>query len=56
MEARSCQTKLCRDLGMWDNHVVWHEGNVKKIDRNRLNDHQSGLLWFTGLGGRMSTA
>jgi adenylylsulfate kinase len=33
------------------NHLVWHNGNVNRIDRNRLNQHQSGLLWFTGLPG-----
>ena len=32
-----------------DNHVVWHDGYVTREDRNRLNRHKSGLLWFTGL-------
>lgn len=32
-----------------DNHVVWHDGYVTREDRNRLNCHKSGLLWFTGL-------
>ncbi|HHN66284.1 MAG TPA: adenylyl-sulfate kinase [Nitrospirae bacterium] len=32
-----------------ENHVVWHDGDVKREDRNRINGHRSGLLWFTGL-------
>ncbi len=32
-----------------NNHVVWHDEFVKRADRNRLNDHKSGLVWFTGL-------
>jgi adenylylsulfate kinase len=31
------------------NHVIWHECLVEKQDRNRLNNHKSGLVWFTGL-------
>ena len=31
------------------NNVIWHDGHVKKADRNRLNKHKSGLIWFTGL-------
>lgn len=31
-----------------DNHVVWHNGYVDRWDRNRLNGHQSRLVWFTG--------
>jgi adenylylsulfate kinase len=30
-------------------HVVWHEEYIKRGDRNRLNNHKSGLVWFTGL-------
>ncbi len=30
-------------------HVIWHECLVKRHDRNRLNNHKSGLVWFTGL-------
>jgi adenylylsulfate kinase len=30
-------------------HVVWHETLVTKRDRNLLNKHRSGLIWFTGL-------
>jgi len=32
-----------------ENHVVWHDGAVKRSDRNALNNHKSGLVWFTGL-------
>ena len=31
------------------NHVVWHNGYITREDRNRLNGHKSGLVWFTGL-------
>ncbi len=34
---------------MEKNHVVWHDGLVKREDRNRLNKHRSGLIWLTGL-------
>lgn len=34
---------------MIKNHVVWHETLVNRLQRNRLNKHKSGLLWFTGL-------
>ena len=30
-------------------HVIWHECLVKRCDRNSLNSHSSGLVWFTGL-------
>lgn len=32
-----------------NNSVIWHEVFVKRDDRNRLNNHRSGLVWFTGL-------
>ncbi|OGW38368.1 MAG: adenylyl-sulfate kinase [Nitrospirae bacterium RBG_13_39_12] len=32
-----------------ENHVVWHNGHINRQDRNRLNNHKSGLVWFTGL-------
>ncbi len=40
------------------NHVVWHECLVKREDRNSLNNHKSGLVWFTGLSaaGKSSIA
>ncbi len=34
---------------MNQNHVIWHNGFVKRADRNNLNNHKSGLVWFTGL-------
>jgi adenylylsulfate kinase len=32
-----------------ENHLVWHQVEITKQDRNRLNRHKSGLIWFTGL-------
>ncbi|MBI4687024.1 MAG: adenylyl-sulfate kinase [Nitrospirae bacterium] len=34
---------------MNQNHVIWHNGFVSRADRNNLNNHISGLVWFTGL-------
>ena len=34
---------------MKKNHIVWHEGYINRQDRNHLNQHKSGLVWFTGL-------
>ncbi len=34
-----------------DNHVIWHKARVTRSDRERLNGHRSGVLWFTGLSG-----
>ncbi|HXX53715.1 MAG TPA: adenylyl-sulfate kinase [Thermodesulfovibrionales bacterium] len=34
---------------MSERHVVWHECLVKRPDRSKLNNHESGLVWFTGL-------
>jgi len=34
---------------MYKQHLVWHECLIKKADRNCLNGHKSGLIWFTGL-------
>ncbi len=36
-------------LIMKTNHVVWDDRYVKRAERNRLNNHKSGLVWFTGL-------
>jgi adenylylsulfate kinase len=38
-----------RKLEIKAEHVVWHETLVNRRDRNLLNKHRSGLLWFTGL-------
>jgi len=32
-----------------ENYVVWHNSHVSRDDRNSLNNHKSGLVWFTGL-------
>ncbi|QGH36614.1 adenylyl-sulfate kinase [Gracilibacillus salitolerans] len=32
-------------------NIVWHDSVVSKQDRSRQNDHQSPVLWFTGLSG-----
>ena len=34
---------------MKENHVVWDDRFVKRNERNRLNNHKSGLVWLTGL-------
>jgi adenylylsulfate kinase len=31
------------------NHLVWYNSHVTRRDRNILNQHASGVLWFTGL-------
>ena len=31
------------------NNIIRHDGYIKRVDRNRLNNHKSGLVWFTGL-------
>lgn len=31
------------------NNVIWFDRFVKRKERNRLNNHKSGLIWFTGL-------
>jgi len=32
-------------------HLVWHPATVKKEDRQKLNQHRSFIVWFTGLSG-----
>ncbi|PLR96831.1 adenylyl-sulfate kinase [Bacillus sp. T33-2] len=32
-------------------HITWHECAVSKGDRQRLNQHKSCVLWFTGMSG-----
>lgn len=32
-----------------EKHIVWHESLVNRQERNRINKHRSGLVWFTGL-------
>jgi adenylylsulfate kinase len=31
------------------NHVIFHKASISRHDRNRLNKHKSGLVWFTGM-------
>ncbi|MGN8646022.1 adenylyl-sulfate kinase [Gracilibacillus sp. HCP3S3_G5_1] len=33
------------------NNIVWHDSAVTKQDRIKQNNHQSPVLWFTGLSG-----
>ena len=33
------------------NHIIKHNYQVTKLDRNKLNNHNSFLMWFTGLSG-----
>ncbi|WP_208592137.1 adenylyl-sulfate kinase [Gracilibacillus suaedae] len=32
-------------------NIVWHDSAVSKQDRIKQNNHQSPVLWFTGLSG-----
>ncbi len=32
-------------------HVVWHQQQVARPDRERLNGHRGCVIWFTGLSG-----
>jgi len=32
-------------------NIVWHESNISREDRESLNNHKGGALWFTGLSG-----
>ncbi len=32
-------------------NTVWHEPTIRRIDREKLNNHKSVILWFTGLSG-----
>ncbi len=32
-------------------NTVWHEPNIFRADREKLNGHRSVILWFTGLSG-----
>ncbi|MBD8501077.1 adenylyl-sulfate kinase [Paenibacillus arenosi] len=33
------------------NHLQWHSASVNKTERELLNGHQGGVIWFTGLSG-----
>jgi len=32
-------------------NITWHEGQISKIDRERLLDQKGVVIWFTGLSG-----
>ena len=32
-------------------NITWHDADVQKEDRERLNGHKAVTLWFTGLSG-----
>ena len=32
-------------------NIYWHEGQIKRTDRERVNDHRGACIWFTGLSG-----
>jgi adenylylsulfate kinase len=32
-------------------NVHWHERNITKQDREKINNHRGACLWFTGLSG-----
>ena len=32
-------------------NVTWHEHSVPSAEREKLNGHKGGILWFTGLSG-----
>ncbi|RDH85872.1 MAG: adenylyl-sulfate kinase [endosymbiont of Escarpia spicata] len=34
-----------------DNNIVWHRATVTRERREKLNQHKSVVLWFTGLSG-----
>jgi len=36
---------------MKSTNITWHNAKVTKDDRQKLNNHKSPVLWFTGLSG-----
>ncbi len=32
-------------------NITWHESNITKEDREKLNGHKAAVIWFTGLSG-----
>ncbi|HIJ74893.1 MAG TPA: adenylyl-sulfate kinase [Candidatus Hydrogenedentes bacterium] len=32
-------------------NITWHEAEITRADRERLNGHKSCVIWFTGLSG-----
>ncbi len=41
---------------MKNNHIVWDDRYVKREEKNCLNNHKSGLVWFTGLSASGKSA
>ena len=40
-----------KDKKITNENTVWHEPVIYRKDREKLNHHQGGILWFTGLSG-----
>lgn len=38
-------------MNLKSSNTVWHQATVTRERRESLNQHRSGLLWFTGLSG-----
>ncbi|SDI51601.1 adenylylsulfate kinase [Alteribacillus bidgolensis] len=36
---------------MGTKNIVWHDASVTRTERNKKNEHESFVLWFTGLSG-----
>ncbi|WP_158734978.1 adenylyl-sulfate kinase [Alteribacillus sp. YIM 98480] len=36
---------------MGTRNIVWHDASVTRTERNKKNEHESFVLWFTGLSG-----
>jgi len=34
-----------------NSNIIWHPSTITKKDRQLLNQHKSGVLWFTGFSG-----
>ena len=32
-------------------NITWHEGDITRDDRQRINGHKAVVVWFTGLSG-----
>ncbi len=43
--------KSFKEKSIMSKNIVLQDYQISKIDRNLLNNHQSFLLWFTGLSG-----
>ncbi|MDK2921203.1 MAG: adenylylsulfate kinase [Desulfonauticus sp.] len=44
-------TNLDKTKGVNKSNIYWQRGKVQREDRERLNGHRAGLIWFTGLPG-----